>query len=93
MMNQRGRGHLEDRKNSKLRPPRKPLRKVSEMAEEFGVNVMQLAALMRHRVDAPDAVTITVSGKPHRFVEPVAMRKWWKAIHTDDGTLKKFGQS
>ena len=59
--------------------PRKPLRTLKEMAEEFGVTVNSLRALIGHH-DGPKPVLKHDCTVRNTWYDPAVLRAWWKQI-------------
>lgn len=67
----------------KARQHHKPVRSVSELAEEFGVDSRALGKMLSIDPNAPkcelaNGVAPTREGARFRYFEPNAVRAWWK---------------
>lgn len=64
---------------------REPLRTGSEMAEEFGIKPVQLAAYLRHYEGKGAPAAMIKSGANYgrsraNWYSPTSMREWWYAL-------------
>ena len=78
-------------RSSRGRAANKPLRTITEMAEEFVVERRVLASLLGHR-GGPRPVMRVGTTQSNSWYDPAAVRLWWKDIHNEDGTLRKAGE-
>lgn len=72
----------------------RPLRMISELAEEFGVSTSEIGAAMKYHPGAPSPV---IDGRLSRNVnqlnwyDPVAFRAWWASFdHTPSATAVRL---
>jgi hypothetical protein len=59
----------------------KPQRTIREMADEFGIDYRILGKIMASDASAPIFSLVGAKlnhSNPQKWVEPCAMRKWWK---------------
>lgn len=60
--------------------PRKPLRTVQEMADEFGVTRNKLSILIRLNNGPKPELKTGVASQKATWYEPRALRSWWKSM-------------
>jgi hypothetical protein len=59
--------------------PRKPLRTISEMADEFGVTKMSLVNFMRNSETSPKPKPVS-KNSVSVWYDPDEVRQWWAGI-------------
>lgn len=63
--------------------PRKPLRNISELAEEFGISPQRLGAFMAQNPAPEHKMENVTKNRRTKWYDPVEMRTWWNALKKD----------
>ena len=74
---------------------RKPLRTITELAEEFGLTLRMLTARMGHSGDAPNPIPSAGNSNSNQntWYDPDEMRRWWREYlskHPEVAAKKKM---